>query len=80
MPASVPLMVLPLTVTALPGAAFLSLNTPLAAPPSVTTSLPRATIVAVPVRVAAVVASYTLLPAVSPETARLAGVMLAVVV
>jgi len=55
--ASVPLIVLPLTVTALAVPAFLSANAPLAAPPRVTVSPASAVIAAVPPSVAVVVVS-----------------------
>ena len=57
MAASVPLMVLPVTVTVLAVPAFLSANAPLAAPPRVTVSPASAVIAAVPPSVAVVVVS-----------------------
>ena len=55
--ASVPLRVLPLTVTALALPTSLLANAPLTVPPSATASLPKAVTLAVPVKAAAVLAS-----------------------
>ena len=77
MDASVPLIVYPVTVTGLAVPTFGSANDATGVPPNVTTSLPSGAIVAVPLKVATVVASYALLFAVTPVTARSAGVMLA---
>ena len=70
MPASVPPIVTPVTVTDLPVPTFLSLKAPSAVPPTVTTSPLIALTPALPLSCAAVVASYTLLVALSPLTDR----------